>query len=321
MQYLKRYWNPEESEEARLLERGSSTASASKEAVSRILDAVSREGDAALLRYSEEFDRVTLPSLGVSQGEIEEARCKVGDELKRALHVAKANIEAFHAVQLPQGERVVNGGIELWREVVPIQRVGLYVPGGSAPLISTVLMLAVPARVAGCGSIALCTPPRRDGSVDPALLYAAELCGVAGIYKVGGAQAIAALAYGTETIRPVDKIFGPGNSWVTEAKSQVGSTVCAIDLPAGPSEVMVAVTPHADPAFVAADLLSQAEHGRDSQAMLVVLSSKEEGFAFIDVVERQIESQMKNLGVTLNSWQASPTAAPLSLTAERRRPE
>lgn len=295
MQYLQRYWNPEENEYSVLLARASSNASASKEAVAHILETVGREGDAALHRYSEQFDRVTLSSLAVSRSEIDEAQGTVSDELQRALHVAKANIERFHAAQLPQGERVVNGGIELWREIVPIQRVGLYVPGGSAPLVSTVLMLAVPARIAGCASIALCTPPRRDGSVDPALLYAAKLCGISEIYKVGGAQAIAALAYGTESIRSVDKIYGPGNSWVTEAKSQVGAAVCAIDLPAGPSEVMVAVKPSADPAFVAADLLSQAEHGCDSQAMLVVLADRAKGYAFIDAVEQQIESQMQSL--------------------------
>ncbi|MCK9548895.1 MAG: histidinol dehydrogenase, partial [Sphaerochaeta sp.] len=174
-------------------------------------------------------------------------------------------------------------------------RVGLYVPGGSAPLVSTVLMLAIPARQAGCRSIVLCTPPNRAGAIDPAILYAADLCGVKEIYKVGGAQAIAALAYGTETIKAVDKIYGPGNSWVTEAKSQVGSSVCAIDLPAGPSEVMVAVTPDADPTFVAADLLSQAEHGSDSQAMLAVCGDKEAGFAFIDRVEDHIGRLLKRL--------------------------
>ena len=296
MQYLKRYWNPEESEYGPLLERGSTNVGANRETVAQILDAVRREGDAALYRYSQEFDRVTRASLQVSQSEIYEAQAKVDDALQSALLVAKANIEAFHRAQLPEGERVASGGIELWREVVPIERVGLYVPGGSAPLVSTVLMLAVPSRVAGCSSIALCTPPRRDGSVDPAILFAAALCNVTEIYAVGGAQAIAALAYGTETIPAVDKIYGPGNSWVTEAKSQVGSTVCAIDLPAGPSEVMVVSSAFADPACVAADLLSQAEHGRDSQAMLVVRSSKEEGFAFIDEVEAQIASHLRHLG-------------------------
>ncbi|MDX9915058.1 MAG: histidinol dehydrogenase, partial [Sphaerochaeta sp.] len=295
MEYLKRHWNPETSEYPALLMRAASTGGADREAVSAILKGVKEGGDAALLGYTEQFDQVAGIALKVAPGEIEAAHTKVGDDLKAALAVAKANIEAFHAAQLPDGERVMNGAIELWRRVVPIQRVGLYVPGGSAPLVSTVLMLAIPARTAGCRSIALCTPPNRAGAIDPAILYAADLCGVEEIYKVGGAQAIAALAYGTETIAAVDKIYGPGNSWVTEAKSQVGSSVCAIDLPAGPSEVMVAVTSDADPTFVAADLLSQAEHGSDSQAMLVVLGDKEAGFAFLDRVEGQIEPLLGRL--------------------------
>ncbi len=295
MEYLKRYWNPAASEYPALLMRAPSAAGADREAVSAILQGVKEGGDAALLAYTEQFDGVAGIALKVATLEIEAAHTKVGDDLKTALAVAKANIEAFHAAQLPRGERVMNGAIELWRRVVPIQRVGLYVPGGSAPLVSTVLMLAIPARQAGCRSIVLCTPPNRAGAIDPAILYAADLCGVKEIYKVGGAQAIAALAYGTETIKAVDKIYGPGNSWVTEAKSQVGSSVCAIDLPAGPSEVMVAVTPDADPTFVAADLLSQAEHGSDSQAMLAVCGDKEAGFAFIDRVEDHIGRLLKRL--------------------------
>ncbi|MDY0303827.1 MAG: histidinol dehydrogenase [Sphaerochaeta sp.] len=288
MEYIKRYWRPERGEYPTLLKRGIGKTSATREAVQAILEGVKERGDKALLEYSRRFDGVELSSLRVTDSEIEEASALVDASLKQALRTAQQNIETFHRAQLPTGEQVERDGIELWRKVVPIERVGLYVPGGTAPLVSTVLMLAVPACVAGCRSIALCTPPGKDGTVDPAILWAANAVGVDEIYKVGGAQAIGAMAYGTETIGAVDKIYGPGNSWVTEAKSQVGSTVCAIDLPAGPSEVMVAVTPASDPLFVAADLLSQAEHGRDSQAMLVVRAEKEAGFAFIDRVEEAI---------------------------------
>ncbi len=288
MEYIKRYWRPERGEYPTLLKRGIGRTSANREAVQAILEGVKERGDKALLEYSRRFDGVELSSLRVTDSEIEEASALVDASLKQALLTAQQNIETFHRAQLPIGEQVERNGIELWRKVVPIERVGLYVPGGTAPLVSTVLMLAIPARVAGCHSIALCTPPGKDGRVDPAILWAANEVGVDEIYKVGGAQAIGAMAYGTETIGAVDKIYGPGNSWVTEAKSQVGSTVCAIDLPAGPSEVMVAVIPASDPLFVAADLLSQAEHGRDSQAMLAVRAGKKEGFAFIDRVEEAI---------------------------------
>ncbi len=288
MKYIERYWRPTRAEYPALLKRGRAKGSATPMAVQQILNEVKKRGDSALLEYSRRFDQVELSSLRVTADEIMSASKAVDEELRRALATAYHNIEAFHRAQLPQGERIQSDGIELWREVVPIERVGLYVPGGTAPLVSTVLMLAVPARVAGCRSIALCTPAGADGSIHPAILYAASLVGVDEIYKVGGAQAIGSLAYGTETIEKVDKIFGPGNSWVTEAKSQVGASVCAIDLPAGPSEVMVAVTTAADPIYVAADLLSQAEHGADSQAMLVVRSDKDGGWVFIDEVEEAI---------------------------------
>jgi histidinol dehydrogenase len=296
MAYLKRYYDPPLSDYPSLLARPMDRGGVNKVEVRRIIEAVRSSGDRALLSLTQAYDGVALNRIRVSAEEIRAASDSVSDELKEALRVAYTNIEAFHRAQVGEGERlVVSEGIELRRRIVPIQRVGLYIPGGSAPLISTVLMLAIPAQVAGCPSIALCTPPGGDGTVDPAILWAAELCGVNEIYAVGGAQAIAALAWGTESIHSVDKIFGPGNSWVTEAKVQVGAQVCAIDLPAGPSEVMVIASPASNAAFVASDLLSQAEHGSDSQAMLIVLAEREEGDSFLDRVEREIEHQMRIL--------------------------
>ena len=242
-------------------------------AVRQILEDVRTRGDEALREYEERFDGVRLQDLRVSPSEMAQAGSLLSDDLKAAIKVAAGNIEAFHAAQRHDVVRVQTlPGVVCWQKPVPVERVGLYVPGGTAPLFSTVLMLAVPARLAGCGEIALCTPPGRGGKVHPAILYAAGLSGVTNIYKVGGAQAIAALAYGTESIPKVDKIFGPGNRFVTAAKQMVSLRDVAIDMPAGPSEVMVLADGQADPAFVAADLLSQAEHGVDSQSILVTTS-------------------------------------------------
>lgn len=278
--------------------------------VAKILAAVEAEGDAALYAYSKRFDGVVLSSLAVSLEEFEEAREAVGPELKEAIHLAKTNIRAFHEVQRSSGEEVeVMEGVTLKRKVVPIRRVGLYIPGGTAPLFSTVLMLAFPAKIAGCREIVLCTPPNREGKVHPAILYAAELCGVDAVYKVGGAQAIGALAYGTETIGRVDKIFGPGNRFVTEAKIQVAQGTCAIDMPAGPSEVMVVATTRSNSAFVASDLLSQAEHGPDSQAMVVLIGSDPD--RWIEELEEQLERQcsvLKRSGYVKQSLEASRIA-------------
>ena len=278
--------------------------------VAKILAAVEAEGDAALYAYSKRFDGVVLSSLAVSLEEFEEAREAVGPELKEAIHLAKTNIRAFHEAQRSSGEEVeVMEGVTLKRKVVPIRRVGLYIPGGTAPLFSTVLMLALPAKIAGCREIVLCTPPNREGKVHPAILYAAELCSVDAVYKVGGAQAIGALAYGTETIGRVDKIFGPGNRFVTEAKTQVAQGTCAIDMPAGPSEVMVVATTRSNPAFVASDLLSQAEHGPDSQAMVVLIGSDPD--RWIEELEEQLERQcsvLKRSGYVKQSLEASRIA-------------
>lgn len=241
--------------------------------VAGILEQVKVEGDAALRRLSLEIDKVELASLEVSAKEREAAEAKIDESLKEALKLASENISRFHAAQMPSEVNLETmEGVRCVQRAVPIQRVGLYIPGGSAPLFSTVLMLALPAVIAGCSEIVLCTPPNKQGEVHPAILYAATLCGVDKVFKVGGAQAIAAMAYGTESIASVDKIFGPGNQYVTEAKQQVASQVVAVDMPAGPSEVLVIADQSAVASYVASDLLSQAEHGADSQAMLVCTS-------------------------------------------------
>ncbi|MDY0290150.1 MAG: histidinol dehydrogenase [Sphaerochaeta sp.] len=296
MAYLSRNYAPEGRELARLLRRASDTTSTVQQQVADIIRRVASGGDAALFAFEKQFAKADLASLSVSEGEFAEAEALVPDSLKDALAQAYGNIRAFHEVQLPQGESLtVSEGIELSRKIVPIQRVGLYVPGGTAPLISTTLMLGIPAQVAGCRDVVLCTPADSSGKVHPAILYAASLCSISQVFKLGGAQAIAAMAYGSESVPKVDKIFGPGNQYVTEAKKQVSTSCCAIDMPAGPSEVMVVATVDADPSFVASDLLSQAEHGMDSQSMLVILGEKESGFAFLDKVEEQLSVQLEAL--------------------------
>ena len=246
------------------------------ESVKSIIDDIRKRGDAALYDYALRFDSSRLDFLYVSDEEFEEAEKAVSPELKAAIAHAAQNIRKFHQAQMPSEVSVETApGVRCVSRPVPLHSVGLYIPGGSAPLFSTVLMLAIPAAVAGCGQVILCTPPDREGKVNPVILYAASLCGVGRIFKAGGAQAIAAMAFGTESIPRVDKIFGPGNRYVTRAKQMLSSTV-AIDMPAGPSEVMVLADSSARPDFVASDLLSQAEHGPDSQVMLVCTS---EGFA------------------------------------------
>lgn len=261
---------PEREAWPRLMQRGITDTSAVRETVAAVLADVRRRGDRALLEYEERFDGVTLSSLRVSEAEMEEAESLVGEPLKEALAVAAANIRRFHEAQRMQPISVVTtGGVTCSQRAVPIQKVGLYVPGGTAPLFSTVLMLAIPAKIAGCRQIVLCTPPDRQGKIHPAILYAARMAGVTEIYKAGGSQAIAAMAYGTETVPRVYKIFGPGNRFVMEAKQQASVQNVAIDMPAGPSEVMIIADGEANPTFVAADFLSQAEHGADSQSILL----------------------------------------------------
>lgn len=238
--------------------------------VRTVLDEVRQEGDAAVKRYEEKFDKVRLADLQVSEAEIQEARELVSEDLKQAIRTAKDNIEKFHASQRFTGQKVeTTSGVTCWQKAVAIEKVGLYIPGGTAPLFSTVLMLAVPAHIAGCKEIVLCTPPNKEGKVHPAILFAAETAGVSKIFKAGGIQAIAAMAYGTESVPKVYKIFGPGNQYVTAAKQLVSLKDVAIDMPAGPSEVEVIADETANPDFIAADFLSQAEHGADSQAILV----------------------------------------------------
>ena len=256
--------------------------------VRSVIDRVKEEGDRAVLDYEEKFDKVMLASLAVSEEEQQEAENLVSEDLKAAIRLAKQNIETFHAAQRFEGKKVqTQPGVTCWQKAVAIEKVGLYIPGGTAPLFSTVLMLAVPARIAGCKEIVLCTPPGRDGKVHPAVLFAAKVAGVNRIFKAGGIQAIAAMAYGTESVPKVYKIFGPGNQYVTAAKQLVSLRDVAIDMPAGPSEVEVLADETANPIFVAADLLSQAEHGVDSQAILITTSVELQQAVKVEV-ERQL---------------------------------
>ena len=259
--------------------------------VRTVLDEVREQGDTAVKAYEEKFDKVLLSSLQVSEEEMREADALVAEDLKQAIRTAKANIEKFHASQRFEGKKVeTTPGVTCWQKAVAIEKVGLYIPGGTAPLFSTVLMLAVPARIAGCKEIVLCTPPNREGKVHPAILFAAEVAGVSKIFKAGGIQAIAAMAYGTESVPKVYKIFGPGNQYVTAAKQLVSLKEVAIDMPAGPSEVEVIADETANPDFIAADFLSQAEHGVDSQAVLVTASE-----TIVEPVARAIQEQLDRL--------------------------
>ncbi|MEG0646144.1 MAG: histidinol dehydrogenase [Bacteroides sp.] len=257
--------------------------------VRTIIDRVRAEGDQAVIDYEATFDKAVLTSLLVTPTEIEEAVARVDSTLKEAICLAKRNIETFHAAQQFTGRKVETmPGVTCWQKAVGIEKVGLYIPGGTAPLFSTVLMLAVPARIAGCKEIVLCTPPDKNGRIHPAILFAAQLAGVSKICKIGGVQAIAAMAYGTESVPRVYKIFGPGNQYVTAAKQLVSLRDVAIDMPAGPSEVEVLADASANPVFVAADLLSQAEHGADSQAILITTSAELQQ-AVLAEVERQLQ--------------------------------
>jgi histidinol dehydrogenase len=259
--------------------------------VQGIIEGVKREGNAALLAFSKKFDGVLLSDLSVSENEISAAEKAVANDLKKAIQQAKTNIETFHKAQRTAPVVVETvPGITCWQKSVPIENVGLYIPGGTAPLFSTALMLGVPAQLAGCREVVLCTPADKSGFVHPAILFTAHLCGIKKIFKVGGAQAIAAMAFGTETVPAVHKIFGPGNQYVTAAKQLVQMQGTAIDLPAGPSEVCVMADDTAVPRFVAADLLSQAEHGRDSQVLLVSTSE-----ALVKQVFEELEQQTDRL--------------------------
>lgn len=282
---------PERAEWTSLLERPHIDMTALYATVNTVLADVRTRGDQAVLDYEEKFDRVRLSSLQVTEAEMEAAEQLIPEELKDALQQAERNIATFHEAQRFQGKKIETApGVVCWQKAVPIEKVGLYIPGGTAPLFSTVLMLAVPARLAGCREIVLCTPPDREGRVNPAILYAARLAGVHRIFKAGGVQAIGAMAYGTETVPKVYKIFGPGNQYVMAAKQQVSLHEVAIDMPAGPSEVLVVADEKANPVFVAADLLSQAEHGADSQVLLVTTSDW-----MLERVREEVQVQLEQL--------------------------
>ncbi|MDR1343033.1 MAG: histidinol dehydrogenase [Prevotellaceae bacterium] len=266
--------HPDMSDVEHILQRPAQNLEHLREPAMEVIESVRKDGDAALQRYTLMFDNVVISSPAVSSAELDEAEQRTPPNLKNAIEQAAKNIKTFHAAQQQEVKKISTmPGVTCWRKSVGIERVGLYVPGGSAPLFSTVLMLGIPAQLAGCARVVLCTPPNKSGKVHPAILYAAKQVGITEIYKVGGMQAIAALAFGTKIIPRVDKIFGPGNAYVTAAKQLVSSMGVAIDMPAGPSEVMVLTDGKCNPSFVAADLLSQAEHGADSQVVLVSCST------------------------------------------------
>jgi len=274
-----------------LLKRPAMNVDALESIVTSVLNDIKENGDAAVKKYTLQFDKVTVDNLLVTAQEFSEAAKNVSEELKVAIKLAKANIEKFHSAQKEEVKIIETiEGVKCWRKSVAIEKVGLYIPGGSAPLFSTILMLGVPAKIAGCREIILCTPPSSNGKVNPAILYAAQLVGISKVYKIGGVQAIAAMAYGTGSVPQVYKIFGPGNQYVTCAKQLINKQGVAIDMPAGPSEVAVLADETCVPEFVAADLLSQAEHGADSQVVLV--SDNEKVIADVQV---ELQKQLKAL--------------------------
>ena len=282
---------PERGDWAKIVERPHLDVSQLNAIVKSVLDDIRANGDKAVMAYEEKFDHVKLSSLAVSEAEIDEAMTLVSEDLLSSLRTAHHNIKVFHEAQRYEGIRVETApGVTCWQKSVPIQKVGLYIPGGTAPLFSTVLMLATPAKIAGCKEIVLCTPPNREGKVNPAILAAARIAGVNKIFKAGGVQAIGAMAYGTESVPKVYKIFGPGNQHVMAAKQQVSLHDVAIDMPAGPSEVCVVADESSRADFVAADLLSQAEHGIDSQVFLISTSEK-----MIEEVRKEMDTQLEQL--------------------------
>lgn len=288
---MNRVNNPKREDWTEMLRRPTQTVADIEKIVESIFEEVRTNGDRAIKMYTDQFDQVQLDTFLVTAEEIKEASDSVPTELKKAISLAKSNIEKFHAAQkTTKVELETMPGVMCWQEKRSIQKVGLYIPGGTAPLFSTILMLAVPAKLAGCNEIILCTPPDTKGNVNPTILYAAQLCGITKIFKVGGIQAIAGMTFGTETIPNVYKIFGPGNQFVTVAKQLATKYGVAIDMPAGPSELLVVADDSATPAFVASDLLSQAEHGTDSQVILVSTSER-----LIDAVEAEISAQIKEL--------------------------
>ena len=283
--------DPDKTQWEELLARPLLDYSSGEATVKDIIQTVRQKGDKALREYAQKFDRVTLDALQVTEKELNEAESQVSAELKKAIYQSRENITLFHAAQKLTPQKIeTQPGVICWRKNVPISKVGLYIPGGTAPLFSTLLMLGIPGKLAGCQEMVICTPPDKHGKVHPAILFTANLLGITQIFKVGGAQAIAAMAYGTESIPRVYKIFGPGNQYVTLAKQQVSKDAVAIDMPAGPSEVAIVADESANPAFVAADLLSQAEHGLDSQVLMVTTSK-----SFAEQVNQEVEAQLERL--------------------------
>ncbi len=288
---MKKFLYPDKTQWESLLKRPTQTVADIEGIVENVFNEVRTGGDTSIKKYTAQFDKVELDSFLVSDIEIENANKTVSDALKQSITLAKSNIEKFHAAQRTTKVEVETmPGVACWQEKRPIQKVGLYIPGGTAPLFSTILMLAIPAKLAGCKEIVLCSPPDKNGEINPAILYTAQLCGVTQIFKVGGIQAIAGMTFGTEYIPKVYKIFGPGNQYVTVAKQLATKYGVAIDMPAGPSELLVVADDSANAAFVASDLLSQAEHGVDSQVILVSTSEK-----MIEAVEKEIEIQIQQL--------------------------
>jgi histidinol dehydrogenase len=288
---MKIYNNPTPQSWDSLTQRPQIASTLLERGVKDILNQVKKSGDAALRALTLQFDKILVDGLAVTPAEVEVASSVLSDELKNAIQIAAANIEKFHAAQKRDVVKIeTTPGVTCWRKSVGIDKVGIYIPGGSAPLFSTVLMLAIPAKLANCKEVILCSPPDKNGNLNPAILYAAQLTGITKIFKVGGAQAIAAMAYGTATVPKVYKIFGPGNQYVTKAKQLVTDEGIAIDMPAGPSEVLVVADETATPAFVAADLLSQAEHGEDSQVVLVVADESQ-----VLPIQLEIERQLEIL--------------------------
>ncbi|MFV1449898.1 histidinol dehydrogenase [Maribacter sp. HS] len=288
---MNKIYNPQRVDWNNVLKRPTQTVADIEGLVNGIFEEVRSNGDDTIKKYTEQFDKVVLESMLVSKTEIEEAQKLVSDDLKEAIKLSKSNIEVFHKAQKTERVEVETAaGVSCWQEKRPIQKVGLYIPGGTAPLFSTILMLAVPAAIAGSKEIVLCSPPDKEGKLNPAILYTANLCGVTKIVKVGGIQAIAGMTFGTATIPQVYKIFGPGNQYVTVAKQIATKYGVAIDMPAGPSELLVVADDSANAAFVASDLLSQAEHGVDSQVILVSTSK-----SMIDAVEKEVALQIEEL--------------------------
>lgn len=288
---MNKIYNPKRVDWPDVLKRPTQTVADIEGTVAAIFTEMQQNGDETLKKYTEKFDGAVLAELKVSEQEIKKAKQLVSEDLKNAIQLAKRNIEVFHNAQKTEKVAVETAnGVSCWQEKKPIQKVGLYIPGGTAPLFSTILMLAVPATIAGCQEVVLCSPPNKEGQIHPAILYTAKLCGVTQIFKVGGIQAIAGMTFGSESIPQVYKIFGPGNQYVTVAKQIATKHGVAIDMPAGPSELLVVADDTADATFVASDLLSQAEHGTDSQVILVSTSKE-----MMDAVELEVERQIEEL--------------------------